>query len=137
MTVRGLEDGLIMFDFVSAKAKDWVLRNGPWHINNCPLLLLPWEPGIKKLESDCSTPVWVKLSRVMLELMTQQGLGYIASGIGVPLCLEKTVSHISSGNSIKMCVEVVPQQDSPEFVEVMLASLWELDGSRRSRQLRL
>lgn len=64
--------------------------------------------------------MWVQLRKVPLELMTPQGLGYIASAIGVPVCLEKSAEHISSGTSVKLYAEVDSQCGLPEFVDVQL-----------------
>ncbi|MBA0723535.1 hypothetical protein Golax_004108 [Gossypium laxum] len=33
-------------------------------------------------------PIWVKLSRVLLELFTQKGLSYIASALDTPLYMD-------------------------------------------------
>ncbi|KAK8536942.1 hypothetical protein V6N13_000123 [Hibiscus sabdariffa] len=39
-------DNLFVFQFVNATARDWVLENGPWHVQNNPMILQKWEPDL-------------------------------------------------------------------------------------------
>ena len=45
-----------------------VIENGPWLINNLPIFVQRWKPGLvlSKLEMR-SVPVWVKVFNVPLE----------------------------------------------------------------------
>ncbi|KAK8689147.1 hypothetical protein V6N13_087880 [Hibiscus sabdariffa] len=37
---------LYVFSFANVTARDWVLENGPWHIQHKPLILRKWEPNL-------------------------------------------------------------------------------------------
>ncbi|PKI40209.1 hypothetical protein CRG98_039402 [Punica granatum] len=106
-----LENGLILFDFTNTAQRDWVLHCGPWQIHHCPLILRPWKKDF---------PMWVTFSKVPLELMTHQGLCYVASAVGRPLSLGNSEVKMSVANSTVVCVEVDVQEELHARVEVMM-----------------
>ncbi|KAK8686651.1 hypothetical protein V6N13_125674 [Hibiscus sabdariffa] len=78
-------DNLVLVHFPSLEDCEWVLANGPWHVQNMPIILQKWQPNLKSLEFDMEKlPVWIYLSRVPLELFTGFGLSYIASALRNP-----------------------------------------------------
>ncbi|PKI73252.1 hypothetical protein CRG98_006387 [Punica granatum] len=116
-----LDNGLILFDFETVEGRDFVLNNGTWHINHCPILLRPWEKNIQVVNLEQKkVPVWVKLSKVPLELLTEQGLSYVASGLGIPVCFEKKVEYISRGNSARMCIDITVQGELPKTLTLVM-----------------
>ncbi|PKI77856.1 hypothetical protein CRG98_001743 [Punica granatum] len=111
-----LQNEMILFDFATAKGRDWALNNGPWHINHIPLILRPWKKDIENIEFALKKPpVWVKLSKIPLQLMTCEGLSYLGSGLGVPICLEKIAKHITI-----VCVELISTGVNPNDTDVLL-----------------
>ncbi|PKI32462.1 hypothetical protein CRG98_047147 [Punica granatum] len=52
--------------------------------------------------------------------MTCEGLSYLASGLGVPICLEKTTKHITSGSTARVCVELNSIGVYPDDIDVLL-----------------
>ena len=81
---------LFIIQFQNAVIRDRVLEDGPWHIQNQPLIVRKWEPGLASLEFDMAKlPIWIHLGKVPLELFTQKGLSYIASAIGSPLYMDR------------------------------------------------
>ena len=73
---------LFIIQFPNSSTRDRVLESGPWHIQNKPLIVRKWEPGMKSIEFNMAKlPVWIQLRAVPLELLTQKGLSYIASAI--------------------------------------------------------
>ncbi|KAJ4849754.1 hypothetical protein Tsubulata_042991 [Turnera subulata] len=63
--------------------------------------------SLEKLDfSTAVLPTWVQLQNVPFELLTREGLSYLASAIGVPLHADQDCSKIFNGNSVNLCIEV-------------------------------
>ncbi|KAJ4843815.1 hypothetical protein Tsubulata_014017 [Turnera subulata] len=77
--------GLYLLQFADESSLVRALHGGPWHIGGIPLLLCKWEVGIKPVDFNTSLiPVWVQMNNVPFELLTTEGLSYLASAIGKP-----------------------------------------------------
>ncbi|PKI44669.1 hypothetical protein CRG98_035024 [Punica granatum] len=88
---------------------------------HCPLILRPWEKGIQAISLDKrGMPIWVKLLKVPLELMSPLGLSYIDSWVGKPLCLERDSGGFGKANSVKIRVEIMRDAELPSQIEVAL-----------------
>ncbi|KAE8736475.1 acyl-CoA synthetase family member 3 [Hibiscus syriacus] len=141
-----------VFDEGISKWKNWVLENGPWHIQHKPLGLRKWKPNLAILDFELAKmSVWVQFFNVHLELLSKKMLSYIASALGVPLymdtitafkeCLEfakaqvfaqnKETNYGAKGevvviaNAVKLCQEmivVVSEKNKAEKVETSMAS---------------
>ncbi|XVE62457.1 hypothetical protein DITRI_Ditri06bG0119600 [Diplodiscus trichospermus] len=83
-TLQPAKVNLFIIKFSRSEACDKALEEGPWHIQNQPLILRKWEPRMTKLQFDMSKiPIyWIQLENVPLELFTRKGLSYIASAVG-------------------------------------------------------
>ncbi|GJT57853.1 cytokinin dehydrogenase 3-like protein [Tanacetum coccineum] len=74
---------------------DAMLENGPWFIQNNPLILKKWHPDENLLREDVSTlPVWVKLYGVPVTAFSEDGLSAIAIKLGTPLMLDSYTSDM-------------------------------------------
>ncbi|GJZ88116.1 ATPase, F1/V1/A1 complex, alpha/beta subunit [Tanacetum coccineum] len=74
---------------------DAMLENGPWFIQNNPLILKKWHPDENLLKEDVSTvPVWVKLHGVPVTAFSEDGLSGIATKLGTPLMLDSYTSDM-------------------------------------------
>ena len=94
VTIRPAGVNLFIIQFQNAVIRDKVLEEGPWHIQNQPLIVRKWEPGLASLEFDMTKlPIWIHLGKVLLELFTQKGLSYIASAIGSPLYMDRITAN--------------------------------------------
>ncbi|KAK8614535.1 hypothetical protein V6N13_068335 [Hibiscus sabdariffa] len=112
---------LFVFSFANASTRDWVLENGPWHIQHKPLVLRRWEPSLKRLDFDLGKmPIWVQLFDVPLELYTKVGLSYIASVVGLPLYMDSVTASRERLQFAKVCVELECGVEIPEYIEVVL-----------------
>ncbi|GJZ58021.1 nucleotide-diphospho-sugar transferase [Tanacetum coccineum] len=75
--------GLFSFQFSTIDGLDVMLKNGPWFIQNNPLILKKWHPDENLLKEDVSTvPVWVKLYGVPVMAFIKDGLSAIATKLG-------------------------------------------------------
>ncbi|XP_039044744.1 uncharacterized protein LOC120184314 [Hibiscus syriacus] len=108
-------------DLSSEEARDWVLEHGPWHIQNIPLVVLKWEPGMTSLEfSFDKFLIWVQLYGIPLELYTRRGISYIASALGLPLYMDRITAEKSRLVYAKVCIEIDVAHEVPSVVSVVL-----------------
>ncbi|KAK8556070.1 hypothetical protein V6N13_070140 [Hibiscus sabdariffa] len=112
---------LYVFSFANVTARDWVLDNGPWHIQHKPLVLRKWEPNLKQLDFDLTRmSVWVQLYNVPLKLFSKKGLSYIASVLGVPLYMDSITASRERLEFAKVCVEVEAGRRIPRTTPVKM-----------------
>ncbi|GJZ01992.1 putative reverse transcriptase domain-containing protein [Tanacetum coccineum] len=72
-----------------------MLENGPWFIQNNPLILKKWHPNENLLKEDVSNVlVWVKLHGVPVTAFSEDGLSAIATKLGTPLMLDSYTSDM-------------------------------------------
>ncbi|KAJ8759784.1 hypothetical protein K2173_009885 [Erythroxylum novogranatense] len=119
--IKTIATNLYVVRLSSAEARDWVFEHGPWHVQNKPLILRKWEPGMSRLMFDLhKIPVWFHLRNVPLELYSSTGLSYIASAIGVPLYMDSITASQSRLAYAKVCVEIDASIAVPKTIDVIL-----------------
>ncbi|KAJ4833908.1 hypothetical protein Tsubulata_021980 [Turnera subulata] len=80
-------------------------------------MLWPWSSSAQKLDLSSSCfPVWLKLKHVPLELLTKEGLSYLASTLGTPLHTDRDCSKLFNNDCANVCVKV-------EFLKPLLHEL--------------
>nr|GEV95945.1 hypothetical protein [Tanacetum cinerariifolium] len=106
---------LFFFQFRSIDELDAMLENGPWFIQNNPLILKKWHPDENLLKEDVSTvPVLVKLHGVPVTSFSEDGLSAISTTLGTLLMLDSYTSDMfmqSWGRSIYVRVMIELQAD--------------------------
>ncbi|GKB46389.1 hypothetical protein Tco_0897142 [Tanacetum coccineum] len=81
--------GLFYFKFKNEEGMKSVLESGPWMVNNVPLVLNIWEPGIWLEKVEPSTiPIWVCVYNIPMELCNGNGIGKIMTVDELPSSLE-------------------------------------------------
>ena len=119
--VRPAGRNLFIIQLPSSEARDRVLEMGPWHIQNNPLIVRRWEPGMKSLDLNMARLlIWIQLGNVPLELFTKNGLSYIASAIGNPLYMDRFTANQSRLSFAKICVEVDVSSVIPKSIDVKM-----------------
>lgn len=82
-----------LFKFHDVATKNWVLTSGPWYIGQCPLLLRSY---VKRMSFDrpkgLKFPISMKLWDIPLDIFSVEGISYIASFVGKPICLDKATA---------------------------------------------
>nr|KAJ0221735.1 hypothetical protein LSAT_V11C200050550 [Lactuca sativa] len=92
------DEGFFFFKFDSKEGMMNVLEGGPWLINNVPMFVQRWRPGLVLSKPHInSVPVWVKVFNVPLEYWNSKGITLIANEIGKPIAMDKITQ--------KMCNE--------------------------------
>ncbi|XVF40910.1 hypothetical protein PTKIN_Ptkin01aG0154800 [Pterospermum kingtungense] len=119
--LRSAGSNLFIVQFSNAMTRDKVLENGPWYIQNMPIIVRKWEPGMSSMVFNMSTvPVWFKLSNVPLEHFSQEGLGFIASGLGNPLYMDQITAKQQRLSYARVCVEIVAGKSIPRTLKVQM-----------------
>ncbi|CAH1443920.1 unnamed protein product [Lactuca virosa] len=92
------DEGFFFFKFDSKEGMMSVLEGGPWLINNVPLFIQRWRPGLVLSKPQIkSVHVWVKVFNVPLEYWNSKGVTLIANEIGKPIAMDNITQ--------KMCKE--------------------------------
>nr|GEY53662.1 ATPase, F1/V1/A1 complex, alpha/beta subunit, zinc knuckle CX2CX4HX4C [Tanacetum cinerariifolium] len=94
------ENGVFYFKFQDEEGINEVINNGPWMVNNKPLVVQKWSivMCLNKTEPK-RIPVWVKLRNVPMEAWSVKGMSALASSIGKPVIMDEITT--------KMCVNGV------------------------------
>ena len=101
------DQGTFYFKFDTRSSLDAVLEGGPWYIAGRPIILRKWESHISLEKNRISKiPLWVHFYNIPLEYWTQEGLSYIASMIGKPLYVDKTIASRRRITYARICIEV-------------------------------
>ncbi|GAV59561.1 DUF4283 domain-containing protein [Cephalotus follicularis] len=108
-----------LFKFDNSAARDLVLSNGPWEVWGAYLALRRWEEGMSlSKDSFSSILVWVKLANVPSELWTKPGLSYVASALGVPLCMDAATAAGNCLSFARVCIEMKASSNFPTSYKV-------------------
>ncbi|GAV77004.1 DUF4283 domain-containing protein, partial [Cephalotus follicularis] len=101
------DNGTFLFKFDNNAARDLVLSNGPWEVWGAYLALRQWEEGMAlRKDSFSNILVWVKLYNVPAKLWTKPGLSYVASALGVPLCIDTATTAGNRLSLARVCIEM-------------------------------
>ncbi|XP_071689183.1 uncharacterized protein [Rutidosis leptorrhynchoides] len=115
-----------------------VLEQGPWMVQNIPIILNKWSPDISLTKGDLTrVPVWVKLHDIPLVGYTNDGLSLIASKVGKPMMSDSFTSSIcveawGRPNFARALIEVSVESDLKDEIKVATPSL---DGHGRTTDL--
>ncbi|GKE60907.1 zinc knuckle CX2CX4HX4C containing protein [Tanacetum coccineum] len=136
------QNDVFLFKFRESEGMDFVLENGPWMVNNKPLIVQKWDPDVIIDKSDPkSLPCWIKLYNVPLEAWTVKGISTIASGLGKPLIMDKTTTKMCRGGAgnfgyARVLVEIQADKDFKEKLRFAIREKGNdktQDGFRRVR----
>ncbi|KAF5204535.1 Rna exonuclease [Thalictrum thalictroides] len=98
---------LFYFNFNEPADKQKVIDGGPVFIAGRIFMIQPWSEKIEEQRHGIKTiPIWIKLFDVPKSLWTREGLSFIASMVGEPICMDDQTASISRLNFARICVEV-------------------------------
>ncbi|KAK9269519.1 hypothetical protein L1049_001295 [Liquidambar formosana] len=123
--ILSTDSSLFIFKFTNPSAMEWILESGPWFIGGKPLILRKWCPKMEMVKPHLKEiPIWVKLFNVPPKYWTDEGMSYVASGVGVPLYLDYPTETRTRLSFARACVEVFVDLDLPASFELHMG-----DGS--------
>ncbi|KAJ9536643.1 hypothetical protein OSB04_un000192 [Centaurea solstitialis] len=117
-------NGFYFFKFNDIGGAKQVIENGPLMIRGVPLFVDLWDPsqGLSKpMHNTC--PLWVKLHNIPLVAFNKEGIGRIASALGVPKQMDACTSS--------MCDKAWGR---PGFAKV-LVEVWAVGELKRELQV--
>lgn len=110
-----VKEKLYIFQFAEKSNMEWVLESEPWHVDKSYLVLRKWSVeltpehlSLKKL------PVWVRLHHIPLAYYHNEGINYIASGVGRPLYMDRATANCTRLDFAKVCVEIDASNPMPD-----------------------
>ena len=82
------------FKFRSEAEMNTVLARGTWYFERKPLILQVWgaDLGVGK---PSTVPLWVKFENLPDYYWTREGLSFVASSIGPPICADKVTAQLN------------------------------------------
>ncbi|XP_028120127.1 uncharacterized protein LOC114317570 [Camellia sinensis] len=109
------DDGFFFFMFENRDYCIDVLEGGPWYVGGFLLILKQWHRMMKLSKEDKKTiPIWVKFHNIPLEYWDGDGLGRIASAVGVPLFMDQLTSSGSRISFARVCVDISAVSEFPD-----------------------
>ncbi|KAF9602145.1 hypothetical protein IFM89_025312 [Coptis chinensis] len=103
---------LFYFKFSSNEARQAVLEEGPIFIGGRYFIISPWTRGVEKHRAMVTTiPVWAKCHNVPKELWTDNGLGFVASKVGIPFSQDEATKQKKQIDYAQLCIEEAGRQN--------------------------
>ncbi|KAJ9536709.1 hypothetical protein OSB04_un000094 [Centaurea solstitialis] len=122
-------NGVYFFKFNDAGGCAQVIESGPLMIRGVPLFVTNWDPmkGINKPVHD-TCPLWIKLHNIPLVAFNREGIGRIASALGVPKQMDACTSSMCDRawgrpGFAKVLVDVWAVGELKRELEVVIPSL--------------
>ncbi|KAL9687995.1 hypothetical protein QQ045_032407 [Rhodiola kirilowii] len=119
VTVAQMKPGVFLFNFSSQEEMARVQEQGPWTMDNKPVILQCWTPDETfDLESVESIPIWVRFPGLPPHMRKEPLLSKIASSIGNPI---RTDGFTSCGDKLmyaRVLIEVYVTMDFKKAVTV-------------------
>ncbi|KAG7559018.1 Reverse transcriptase zinc-binding domain [Arabidopsis thaliana x Arabidopsis arenosa] len=107
MYVMDLPRQFFMVRFAAEEEYLAALTGGPWRVFGSYLMVQAWTSGFDPLCDDITTtPVWVRLANLPLNLYHRTILMGIAKGLGNPIKVDNTTLNFERGRFARVCVEV-------------------------------
>ncbi|KAL9682123.1 hypothetical protein QQ045_013916 [Rhodiola kirilowii] len=98
VSVTQMKPGVFLFNFASQEGMAKVQEQGPWTMDNKPMILQRWTPDETfHLESVEAIPIWVRFSELAPHMRKEPLLSKIASAIGNPI---RTDGFTSCGDKL-------------------------------------
>ncbi|GKD78583.1 ATPase, F1/V1/A1 complex, alpha/beta subunit, partial [Tanacetum coccineum] len=131
------ENGVFYFKFQDEEGINEVINNGPWMVNNKPLVVQKWSIDMCMDKAEPSKiPVWVKMRNVPMEAWSVKGISALASSIGKPVIMDKVttkmcVTGIGRIGFARVLVEIEARKGIKDKIEVMYRSKNINEGTKK------
>ena len=129
-------NGIFLFRFSKKDGMDFVVENGPWLVNNKPLIVQNWDIHMCVAKTEPKVlPIWIQMNHIPLEVWTSKGISALASRIGKPLVIDNVIASMCKSGLgrvgyARVLVEVDANKELPEDIEIVYKEC----GEFRSQQ---
>ncbi|KAF5194056.1 hypothetical protein FRX31_016361 [Thalictrum thalictroides] len=108
------DEDYFYFKFVNEEDKRQVIEQGPIFIAGRIFVVKPWSNVVDSQRKQIkSIPLWVIIHGIPKKLWTKEGLSYVGSLIGKPICSDEATAKKTRLSFAKICVEVESINDLP------------------------
>ncbi|KAF6175484.1 hypothetical protein GIB67_021974 [Kingdonia uniflora] len=115
MSTKGFN--MYFFKFSNQEDREKILKDGSQHMASKLFILRPWRPFIEVEKLDLNIiPILVVLKNVPINMKNHEGLGRIASSVGIPLYLDKATEEGTRTIFSRVCVEISTKCKYPEVI---------------------
>nr|GEZ39897.1 ATPase, F1/V1/A1 complex, alpha/beta subunit, zinc knuckle CX2CX4HX4C [Tanacetum cinerariifolium] len=131
------KNGMFYFKFQDEEGINEVINNGPWMINNKPLMVQKWCIDICMDKAEPSKiHVWVKMRNVSIEAWSVKGISALASSIGKPVIMDEvtTKTYVTGIRRIgfaRVLVDINAKKGIKDKVKVMYKSKNISEGTKK------
>lgn len=87
--VSKVNSAYFYFQFSNDLGCEQLLADGPFTVNNRPIILRKWKPKLNLGTTACVLPIWIQLPGLSWEFWTMEMLSKIGSICGKPLYCDK------------------------------------------------
>ncbi|KAF5208044.1 zinc ion binding / nucleic acid binding protein [Thalictrum thalictroides] len=113
------DEDFFYFKFSQEEDKRSVMELGPIFIAGMIFIVKPWSSGIEAQRKQIkSVPLWVTIHGIPKKLWTKEGLSYVGSLLGKPICSDEATAQKTRLTFAKICVEVDSVFDLPVSKQV-------------------
>ncbi|GJZ13178.1 RNA-directed DNA polymerase, eukaryota, reverse transcriptase zinc-binding domain protein [Tanacetum coccineum] len=131
------ENGVFYFKFQDEEGIKEVINNGPWMVNNKPMVVQKWsiDMCLDKAEPK-KIPVRVKMMNVLMEAWSVKGISSLASSIGKPVIIDEVttkmyVTGVGRIGFARVLVEIDVEKGIKDKIEIMYKSKNVDTGSKK------
>ncbi|GJT68150.1 ATPase, F1/V1/A1 complex, alpha/beta subunit [Tanacetum coccineum] len=131
------ENGIFYFKFQDEEGINEVINNGPWMVNNKPLVVQKWSIDMCMDKTEPKRiPVWVKLRNVPMEAWSVKGISALASSIGKPVIMDEVttkmcVTGVGRLGFARILVEIDAEKGIKDKIEVLYKSKNVSEGTKK------
>ncbi|KAF5206514.1 Rna exonuclease, partial [Thalictrum thalictroides] len=113
------DDEFFYFKFTDGDDKRMILEKGPIFIAGRIFIVKPWSKSIDTQKKQIkSIPIWVTIYGLPKCLWTTEGLSYVGSLLGQPMCADEATTNKSRLSFAKICVEVTSVAELPNSLPI-------------------
>ncbi|GKA33100.1 RNA-directed DNA polymerase, eukaryota, reverse transcriptase zinc-binding domain protein, partial [Tanacetum coccineum] len=131
------ENSVFYFKFQDEEGIKEVINNGPWMVNNKPLVVQKWsiDMCLDKAEPK-KIPVWVKLRNVPMEAWSVKGISALASSVGKPIIMDEITTKmcmtgVGRVGFARVLVEIDAEKGIKDRIEIIYKSKNVAEGTKK------
>ncbi|GJY43524.1 RNA-directed DNA polymerase, eukaryota, reverse transcriptase zinc-binding domain protein [Tanacetum coccineum] len=131
------ENGVFYFKFQDEEGIKEVINNGPWMVNNKPMVVQKWsiDMCLDKAEPK-NIPVRVKMLNVPMEAWSVKGISALVSSIGKPVIMDEVttkmcVTGVRRIGFARVLVEIDAEKGIKDKIEIMYRSKNVATGTKK------